>query len=201
MSGIFITGTDTGVGKTYVTLLLAKHLLAKGINVGVMKPISTGPRSESDALLLRKELRLKDSIDLINPVRLKYPMAPYPAAKLEKKKIDLEKIFSTYQKLTKIHDLILVEGIGGIAVPIAKDYLVLDLIQDLKLPTLIVARAGLGTINHTLLTIGALSKRKIPILGIVLNGYQGKEISEKSNAKVIENLSGIPILAKLPWAG
>lgn len=196
MPGIFVTGTDTGVGKTFVTLLLARTL---GIDVGIMKPISCGPDKDNDAIYLKKQLKLDDPLDLINPIRLKYPLSPYASAKLQKKKINIKKIFTAYKKLGGKYDLVLVEGVGGALVPIFEDYFVADLIKDMKIPAIVVARAGLGTINHTLLTIEALKKRKVPILGIVLNGFSAKshDISEKSNADVIEKLSGVPIILRL----
>jgi dethiobiotin synthetase len=199
-SGIFITGTDTGCGKTYVTALLAKFLAGKGMNVGVMKPISAGPAAENDAAWLKKELNLPDPIELINPIRLKYPLAPYPAAKKEKKKIELKKIFKAYKTLAARHEIVLVEGIGGIAVPIKSNYAVIDLIREMQLPTIIVARAGLGTINHTLLTIHALRQEKVDILGVIMNGFRGKDLSEKTNAEMIRRLGQVPILAKIPYS-
>jgi len=199
MPGIFITGTDTGSGKTYVTALLAKYLISQGIDVGVMKPIAAGPVKDNDALYLKKTLKLKDPLELINPVHLKLPLAPYVAAARLKSRINFNAIHKAFGKLSKAHDLILVEGIGGVLVPITQDYFVADLIKDLKLPALIVARAGLGTINHTLLTIEALKRRKITISGIIMNGYRGKDLSEKSNAEAIEKISKVPVLAKLKW--
>ncbi len=199
MSGFFITGTDTGVGKTFVTTLLARQLLAEGIDVGVMKPISTGSQKENDAVFLKQQLKLKDPLELINPVRLKLPLAPQVASRLLKMRINFKNIFSSFKKLCSLHDLVLVEGIGGVLVPIAKDYLVADLIKELHLPTIIVARAGLGTINHTLLTVEALRRRKIKIAGVILNGFRGKELSERSNAAVIAELGKVPILATILW--
>jgi dethiobiotin synthetase len=200
LPGFFITGTDTGVGKTYVTIWLAELLKKEGLDVGVMKPISTGPRSEDDALYLKRKLKLIDPIRLINPIHLKYPLAPYPAAKLEKRKLTLAPVFSAFRKLSKRHDCLLVEGIGGVLVPIKHDYLVVDLIKDLALPAIVVARAGLGTINHTLLTLEALKKRKIKIYGVILSGFNGKDLSEKTNAEVIEMIGGCRILAGLSRA-
>ena len=199
MPGLFITGTDTGVGKTYVTCHLAEKLRGEGVDIGVMKPISTGPAGEDDALNLKKKLKLSDPLELINPIHLKHPLAPYPAARLEKRKINLKKIFSAYKELAKRHQTVLVEGIGGVAVPITKDYCVIDLIKDMGLPVIVVARAGLGTINHTLLTIGALIDCRIEVAGIIMNGFTGKDKSEKTNAEVIEKLSRVPILEKLKW--
>ncbi|MGB9613771.1 MAG: dethiobiotin synthase [Candidatus Margulisiibacteriota bacterium] len=199
MAGIFIAGTDTGCGKTYVTMLLAKYLRSQGVNVGVIKPIATGSDQENDACYLKKTLKLKDSLRVINPIHLKYPLAPYPAAQIEKKKIPLKSIFAAYRKLSAKYRVVLVEGIGGILVPITKKYFVADLIKDLNLPTIIVARAGLGTINHTLLTVEELKRRKIKILGIILNGFQGKDLSEKTNPEIIKKLSGLPIIARIPF--
>lgn len=199
MPGLFITGTDTGVGKTYVTLYLAEKFRRDGMDVGIMKPIACGPQKENDAVYLKKKLKLDDPFELINPVHLKSPLAPYSAAKLEKKKINLKKIFSAYKELSKRHQTVIVEGIGGVAVPITKDYCVVDLIHDLGLPAIVVARAGLGTINHTLLTIGALIDSHVEVMGIIMNGFTGKDISEKTNAKAIERLSGVPVLEKLKW--
>jgi dethiobiotin synthetase len=199
MSGIFITGTDTGCGKTYVTVWLAQYLRRSGLEIGVMKPISTGSAKDDDARYLKKKLKLKDSLKLINPIQLKTPLAPLVAAKLEKRKVKLETAIQAYHKLKKQHEIVLVEGVGGVFVPLTEKLLVVDLIKKLKLPVIIVARAGLGTINHTLLTVEALRRRKIPIMGIILNGFKGKELSEKSNAAVIGRLTKLPLLAQLPW--
>ncbi|OGC16158.1 dethiobiotin synthase [candidate division WOR-1 bacterium RIFOXYC2_FULL_37_10] len=192
MTSIFITGTDTGVGKTYITVLLAKYLMREGHNVGVMKPISTGSTKDDDARHLKKILHLKEPLDLINPIHLKLPLAPYSASKILKKKIALKKIFAAFKKLQKLHDIVIVEGIGGVLVPILKDYFVADLIKDMGISALIVARPGLGTINHTLLTIEALKARKIKIAGIVINKYTGKTLSEKTNAEAFFEISEIP---------
>ena len=200
MPGIFVTGTDTGCGKTYVTALAGRIFNCRqGADVGVMKPISTGPAKENDAVWLKRKLKLNDPLELINPIRLKHPLAPYPAAKMENRKLNINDILRAYKKLEQRHDLVLVEGIGGVAVPITAKYFVIDLIRELKLPVILVARAGLGTINHTLLTVNALWQEKIELLGIIINGFRGKELSEKSNAAMIRKLSCVPILAELPW--
>lgn len=199
MSGIFITGTDTEVGKTFVTVLLTQYLRDQGIDAGVMKPIACGAKKDNDACYLKKTLKLKDPLDLINPIHLKLPLAPYAASGLLRIRLNLNKIFEAFKKLCHQHDLILVEGIGGVLVPITKNYYVIDLIKDFDLPTIIVTRAGLGTINHTLLTLEVLKARNIKILGIIMNGFKGKELSEKTNAEVIHKLSKLPILAKIKW--
>lgn len=193
--GIFVTGTDTGVGKTIVTAGISLALKNKGINVGVMKPISTG--GIQDAKFLLNFIGLKDDIRLVNPVSFKNPLAPYVAGKIENRKINKNKIFRAFNKLKKLHEFIVVEGIGGVLVPILKDYFVADLIKDFKLPVIIVSRAGLGTINHTLLTLKILEQRKIKILGLIMNGFTGKGLSEKTNQFVVENLSKYFVLAKI----
>lgn len=195
MPGVFITATDTGVGKTYITALIAQTLQSMGVDVGAMKPFSAGPVAESDAVYLKAKLKLKDSLKLINPISVKLPLAPYAA----NRKLNVKSVFKAYKQLEAKHDLVLVEGVGGALVPLTKNYYVADLIKDLNIPAIIVARAGLGTINHTLLTIEALKQRKIAIMGVILNGFTGKEISENSNAEIIHKLTGVPILTKIKW--
>jgi dethiobiotin synthetase len=197
LKAIFITGTDTGVGKTYVTALMAKELKEQGLKVGIMKPISCGP--QNDALHLKKELGLDDPLELINPYRLPLPLCPYANTIHGKRfKFNIQKIKRALKKLQKKYDLVLVEGIGGTLVPVTQNYLAEDLIKELGLPVVIVACAGLGTINHTLLTTRSLQKRKIKILGIVLNGFK-KELSEETNPEIIEKLGKVKILAKVAW--
>ncbi|MCX5751504.1 MAG: dethiobiotin synthase [Candidatus Saganbacteria bacterium] len=191
-----MAGTDTEVGKTYVTALLAKELSKQGLKVGIMKPISCGP--DNDAVYLKEKLGLDDPLELINPYQLPLPICPYANILHGKKfKFDIQKIKKTLKKLQKKYDLLLVEGVGGILVPITSNYLADDLIKDLGLSVIVVARAALGTINHTLLTVRSLQKKKIKILGIILNGFK-RELSEESNPKIIEKLTGIKIIAKVP---
>jgi len=179
--------------------LLANYFKGEGIDVGIMKPISAGSQKENDALYFKKRLKLKDPISLINPVHLNLPLAPYVAATETKTTINMKKIFHAFNDLQTQHAMILVEGVGGVLVPIKKDYFVADMIKDFGLPTIVVARAGLGTINQTLLTVEALKRRKINIYGIIMNGFKGKELSEKTNVKMIEELSGIRVIAQIPW--
>lgn len=198
---MFITGTDTGIGKTYVAVILASFLREIGFKVGIMKPIATGNSRENDAYQYKKILKLTDPIEIINPISLKNPLAPYPAFIMEKRswKKEKGKIFSAYEHLIKKYEIVLVEGIGGIMVPITEDYFVSDLIKEFNLPTLLVARAALGTLNHTILTAKALKRNKIKIAGIILNGYKGKDLSEKSNAEILEKILKTKVLLKLKW--
>jgi len=205
--GIFITGTDTGVGKTYVAVNIAAALKRRGIDAGVMKPVETGCRVRAGRLVPRDTLRLIktagvcDSISLVNPYRFHNPVAPFVAAGLENKKIEPVKIISTYQKLSKRHNFMIVEGAGGIMVPLSRTYLYLDLAEDVGLPVMIVARPGLGTINHTLLTIAALRAREIPIAGVVVNYTESRKpgLAEKTNPEVIEKISGVKVLGIIPF--
>ena len=191
----FITATDTGIGKTFITAGLGFAAQTKGFKVGMSKPISCG--GINDAVFYKNKLKLKDSIDDINPVKFKQPLSPYAAMKTEKNKIDVAGIKRSIKDLIKDRDIVLVEGLGGAAAPVKRNYYVADLIRDLKMPCIVIARAGLGTINHTLMTINELKKRKIRIAGIIMNGYNGKEISQRSNAQVIEELSGIKVVGKI----
>ncbi len=205
--GIFITGTDTGIGKTVVAGGLACALKKEGIDVGVMKPVQTGCIETAKGLLapdadfLISMSGVKDDIDLIAPYRFKEPLAPSVAAEIEGREIDIEKIISSYNKLTQIHNFIIIEGAGGILVPILKEYLFIDLIKSLAVPIIIVARTGLGTINHTLLTARYAHDNGIEIIGVIYNHTDKKEdgIAEKNNPDIIKRLCNIPVLGILPF--
>lgn len=205
--GIFITGTDTGVGKTYVAAGLAAALKNRSVDVGVMKPAETGCRMRNgrmipkDALRLMRSAGVKDALSLVNPYRFRAPLAPAVAAELERKTIDPARIVSAFQTLSTRHSYMIVEGAGGIMVPLTGEYAYLDLAKELDVPVLIVARPGLGTINHAMLTIAALRGRKISIAGIIINYAQdGKTgLAEKTNPATIENLSGIRIAGIIPY--
>ena len=201
--GIFITGTDTGVGKTYVACGIAMTLRRKGIDVGVMKPAETGCRKRNrqllpvDAIKLARAAGVRDALDFVNPYRFSDPLAPSVAAGLEGKRLDPSRILSCFRVLSQRHDFTIVEGAGGIMVPLSKDYLYLDLAANLRLPIVIVARPCLGTINHTLLTISAIRERRLKIAGVVIN-YAKKEWkrgrAEKTSPAAIETASGVRIL-------
>ncbi len=203
--GIFITGTDTGVGKTVVAAGLALALRARGVKVGVMKPVATGCRGSDGCLISDDAVYLWEAAEneypyLTNPFRFRNPLAPHVAATLEKREIDLKKIHSAYQELQKHYDFMIVEGVGGLLVPITKDYFVSHLIREMQLPLLIVARSGLGSINHTLLTLDAAVIRGFQIRGIIFNRVPvvNCSLADMTNPKVIHELSGVPVLGTLP---
>lgn len=203
--GIFITGTDTGVGKTVVAAGLALALRAKGIRVGVMKPVATGCVGVQHRLVSHDAAYLMEAAEnefpaLTNPVRYRQPLSPNVAASIEKKEVDLDQIRKAYRELQSYYDFIIVEGVGGLMVPLTRDYYVANLIREFNLPMVVVARSGLGTINHTLLTIDAAIVRGFDVKGIIFNRMPTTNISiaEMTNPKVIHELSGVPVLGCLP---
>ena len=197
--GVFVTGTDTGVGKTVVVGVLGAVLQNRGVRVGVFKPISTGGRASEDGKWLKRVLRLREPLSTIAPIRYGLPVSPLVAMAKARRPIEWSKVWRAYRILRKLNEVVLVEGIGGLLVPIEPGMYVVDLIKKFHLPALVVARAGLGTINHTVLTIEALRIRRIGVMGIVLNGASGKDVSEQTNASVIEGCTGVPVLATLPF--
>lgn len=204
MTGIFITGTDTDVGKTTVAAGLAGALKNMGYSVGVMKPVQSGAGMKNgrlysqDAEMMTRAVDSKDEENLVCPVLLREPLAPGVAAGIEGKTVDIELIKNAYAELERRHDLVIVEGAGGIAVPLKDKFLVSDLIAYLGLPAIIVARAGLGTINHTFLTIEHARKCGIAIIGVIINNYRGG-MAEETNPKVISELTGIPVIGVIPY--
>ena len=191
----FITATDTEIGKTLITAGLGYVAQKMGKMVGISKPISCG--GIEDPRFYKEHLKLKYSIDQINPIKFKQPLSPYAAMKTENAKTDINKIKISIDQIRLDNDIVFVEGLGGALAPIKKNYYVADLIKDLNIPCIVIARAGLGTVNHTLMTIETLKKRKIKIAGIIMNGFGGRELSETSNAKVIEELSGIKVIGRI----
>lgn len=207
--GIFITGTDTGVGKTVVAAALALHLKKHGHSVGVMKPIETGvsqaTENQSDATKLRSTIKSEEPLGAIRPYAFNLPVAPLTAAQAEGKSINLETIGKVYRLLSKQYDHLVVEGVGGVLVPITAHLMVADLIKQLRLPVVVVGRSGLGGINHALLTIETLQRRKIPVLALVLNQTQSvrssmSRVQEHSTLDILRKQTGVPVLGPLPYA-
>jgi dethiobiotin synthetase len=203
--GVFIIGTDTGVGKTVVGAGLALCLKEQGIKVGVMKPVATGCLSSNEHLFSQDAIYLFEAAEneyplLSNPIRFKNPLAPHVASQIERKAVDLKKIFWAYDEIRTIYDFIIVEGIGGLLVPFTNNYFVADLVKEFNLPVLVVARAGLGTINHTLLTVQAAKNKGLNVRGIILNGMPEANFSlaEITNPRILQDLTGLPVLGVLP---
>ncbi len=204
--GLFITGTDTGVGKTVVTAALLAHLRQRGLKTGVMKPLETGVDGEcsssanSDALFLMECGGIKDDLSEVCPVRLKPAASPYQAALIENRTIEPETIVSAYRTLAGRYEWMLVEGIGGVRVPITRNYGVVELMRDLGLPAVVVCRYQLGTLNHTLMTLEVLKQNNIPVQGVIFNRTEPGELaaSERDQPRLIEELSGVKVLGEFP---
>ncbi len=190
--GIFVTGTDTGVGKTYIAAAIAAALKEYGIQPGVMKPISSGDRSDAKSLI--KAAGVDDSIEVVNPVFLKYPLAPMVAARIAGQKLDLGKIWKGFALLKKKYKFLIVEGAGGIMVPVTENTSMLHLIKKLYLPVVVVGKPNIGTINHTLLTVEKLRREKVKIAGIILSGRKTSTLAEKTNPEILRELTGLPVL-------
>jgi dethiobiotin synthetase len=165
----------------------------------VFKPIASGGTVSEDGKLLQTAARLPNSAyhDIV-PFHYKQPLAPWVASWKEGK-VDLAKIEKAYQKAKASCDFLIVEGVGGVQVPITEDFFVSDWMIKWKLPVLVVVRAGLGTINHTLLTLEALQKRKIKVIGVLVNGYTGKGIAEQTNVKALKKLLKVPVYGPLKY--
>ena len=204
--GMFITGTDTTVGKTLVTAALAWSLKELGLGVGVMKPVETGvvKGQRSDAGRLTRAAQVSDALDLVRPYAFRLPVAPLDAARAERRTIKIATIMKAYRVLQAQHDLLLVEGVGGVHVPITPTMDVLNLIEKLKAPVVVVGRAGLGGVNHAMLTLNALRARAIPILALVLNQTVPVKTAvgrrqERSTMSLLREFSGVPVIGPLPY--
>ncbi len=208
--GLFIAGTDTAVGKTMVTAALAAWLRAAGYDVGVMKPVHTGCRQPqhrrppSDTAVLMRAARTRDPLELVTPYRLRLPLSPLAAARAEGCAINPRRLHAAYRALARRHEIVLVEGSGGLLAPVTATATMADLIGDWGLPILLVARAGLGTLNHTLLSIEAARRRRLTIGGIILNRSRPasgarRDPSVAGNGALLRELTGLPVFGPLPY--
>jgi dethiobiotin synthetase len=189
-----VTGTDTGVGKTFVTSGLVRFSRSKGIDAVGMKPICTG--DDSDVRQLLDACGSCEPEHLINPVWYRTPVAPYTASIIEDRLIDLDGIREAFEFLARQHSSVLVEGAGGIAVPIFAHYDFRDLARDLRLSVIIVAANRLGVLNHARLTVEAVRAAGLRCSLIALNSaHPDSDISQQTNLSILENLVDVPILA------
>lgn len=201
---IFITGTDTGVGKTVVTAALASCLQNNGYRVGVVKPVQTGTELPGlmDIQFVYKVLRRPYKIEEVCYYRMSLPLSPMTASELLGEDIDLDLIRESFNEFSEKHDYVIVEGAGGIMVPISSDYFMLDLAEDLGLAVIIVSRPGLGTVNHTLLTAEIIKGRGIELPGFVISSFpRDPGIAEKTNPEAIEKTGGLKLLGVIPLLG
>ncbi len=208
--GIFITGTDTHVGKTVLTTVLGGAIKKKGLRLGFMKPVETGNcpsrrELETDCSRLLRVLATDDPPDVVAPYQFSDPLAPLAASRKTQQPIDYKLIKNLFQELSRNYDFLLVEGVGGVMVPLTEQQTVRDLIVYLELPCIVVSRPTLGSVNHTLLTLEALRDRKIQVLAIVLNQTTSvlrsevERLQNESTSQLIRELSGIPVVGPLPF--
>lgn len=206
--GVFVTGTDTGVGKTLVASALAACLTQQGIDVGVMKPVETGVsqsrKLQSDGARLQRAAGSDDSMTDVCPYAFQLPVAPLSAAEAEGTTVRMTTIMRAFRTLHWRHALMVVEGAGGIYVPITKALSTLDLIYKMKLSAIVVGRSGLGGINHALLTLHTLRLRNIPIVALVLNQLhpprtKTTRVQEQSTVNLLQRLARVPVVGPLPY--
>jgi dethiobiotin synthetase len=193
----FITGTDTDVGKTFVTALLTRSLRRAGFDTVAMKPVSCGEPEDSRTLRAAAENEL--SLSEVTPVSYAPPLAPIEAARLEGRTFDPSEILTTFHRLHRSHRSLLVEGVGGWLVPLSPGYSSADLAKAMNLPVLLVVRNRLGSINHTLLTLESIRHHGLTCGGIVLNNHPSDiaDSSREGNRRLIPELTNIPLLFEI----
>ena len=202
----FITGTDTGVGKTFIACGIAAALRARGLRVGVMKPVETGcgppqARRPRDASALQSAAGKTLDIETICPWQFEAPLAPDEAARREGRRVDPTGIVSIYAEIERAHDVTLVEGAGGLLAPIDGRYTMADLAHALNLPLLVVVDSKLGAINHTLLTLEAAASHGLTVIGYILNraGPDG-DAATITNANLLARCTNVTCLGTVAWA-
>lgn len=195
--GLFVVGTDTGVGKTVVTAGLTGWLRDDGVDAQAVKPAQTGAPEDDDARYVAEACGEDDAATCLR--RLEPALAPRVAAELEGVDLDYETILGGCRRAVEAHELGVVEGIGGLRVPLAGDAEVLDLVDDLGLPALVVTRSGLGTLNHTALTVQALRDRDVPVLAVLLNRYEAADVVERTNPDELRRMLDLPIATLAPF--
>ena len=204
MNSFFVTGTDTDVGKTCVSAALAKHFRDNDVDVGVMKPFASGYKATPDSVSADVEILMKysgvtDSVDLVNPYYFEIPTSPYDASKQLNLEIDISKVIESYNQLSSIHDIVIVEGIGGIMTPISRNYFVSDLISDLQLSSFIVTGSKIGAVNHFMLTYEHARQKNLNLKGFFINQNvsDGYELSNLKHQ--IFGLTGKKVFGAIPF--
>jgi dethiobiotin synthetase len=196
---LFLTGTDTNAGKTYAACLLLRALRRSGLDAVGMKPLCCGGREDAEALHAAAEGAA--SLNRVNPVWLRAPVAPYVASLVENRAIDLALIRENFTALRAAHAAVLVEGVGGWLVPITSDYFVCDLAREMALPVAVVVANRLGALNHALLTVHAIRAQGLECAGFILNNLSvsgpEKDIARTTNRAVLETLLEVPLLLEI----
>jgi len=203
-NGVFVTGTDTGVGKTVVSACIALSIARWGESVGVLKPVQTGAGFVGvlDVEFVYRALGEGFDLEEVCPYRFSEPLSPMLAASLAGEEIEIPRVVRAYQRLRAEYDFVVVEGAGGLLVPIKEGYLMSDLARELALPVVVVARPGLGTINHTLLTVHSARSMGLEVLGIVINNYPSNPTrAERTNPAALDALCDAPIIGVVPSVG
>ena len=204
MKSLFVTGNDTDIGKTCVTASIVKNLRDMDIDVGIMKPFASGYKKNSNSLSQDVEILMKysdshDPIDLVNPYFFEIPTSPYAAAKTLAQKISLQKITDAYDKLLSSHDLVIVEGIGGLMTPITQNYFVSNLISELDIDTIIVIGSKLGTVNHTMLTYEHCKQMHLKLKGFVINQTEPNGYELSNLKQQIMELTNQTVYCAIPY--
>ncbi len=206
-NGLFIAGTGPGVGKTLVAGAIAKILTDDGKKVGVFKPIATGCNRHWEGMVSCDTEFLANcansdlSFSTITPVGYITPAAPIVGAVQERNPIDFDSIAAAYKDICENSDVVIVEGIGGVRMPLTAEFDLLDLAVEFSLPVVIISRLGPGTVNHVLMTIDCIRAAKLKIVGIVLNGYNAAEatVAEETSGMIIAQCSGVNVLCDVPF--
>src|SRR5574341_454852 len=201
LRGVFVVGTDTGVGKTLVAAGLAWALRRRGLDVGVMKPVESGVAggAHADAELLRRVTGSSDPLTDISPYRFGPPLAPLVAARRQRTRISLATIVRRFHRLARRHDIVVVEGVGGLMVPLTASQTTLDLAKALGLSLLLVIGNKLGAINHALLTVQTAKSQGLEFLGGVINQTgRVRDDAVRTNPKVLHELVSFPRWAVVP---
>lgn len=194
--GVFIAGTDTGIGKTYVSALIIEELRKGGVSAVGLKPACSGSREDAEQLWQANGGVL--DLDVINPRWFQTPVAPLTAGRIEGAPLVLEEMVSQINGVREEHDFVLVEGVGGWEVPLGEGFGIPELARDLKLPVLVVAANWLGAINHTLLTVNAIQAAGLECLGVVLNHLQAeRDVAATTNRVILDELCPVPILGEV----
>jgi dethiobiotin synthetase len=203
MSAIFVAGTDTNVGKTHVCGLLLDFFLKEGVKGGYQKWVATGPESPpADLTACLRMAGVPFEPELVSRqvvCHFALPASPHLAAEHAGTVVDPALIRLRYQEMLARYELLIVEGVGGVMVPLRRDLLLVDLLRELKIPTLVVAKSGLGTINHTLLTLEGLRHRDIPVLGVVFSDGESEEdaLLAGDNMRTIAEMGLVPVFGRL----
>lgn len=203
-AGFFVTGTDTGVGKTVVSCALIRALRSAGTNVGAMKPIETGVGEAGplDAMKLREAAGGTDDLADVCPQQFALPAAPTVAAAAEGREVDLHAVRHAFATLASCRDLVVVEGAGGLLVPVGAGATMADLAGEMRLPLVLVARAALGTINHTRLTLEVAGLRNLPLAGVVISHADGPlSAPDAANLGELRRELGDRLIGEIPPLG